>query len=37
MSDKNSARVLSLLRKAPSIDEVIVVALLFWTPRMTMH
>lgn len=37
MSDMNSARVLSLRRKAPSIDEVIVVAPGFCTPRMVMH
>ena len=34
---RNSLRVLSDLRKAPSIADVTVVAPGFWTPRMVMH
>lgn len=37
MRARNSALVLSLLLNAPSMDEVIVVAPGFWTPRMVMH
>lgn len=37
MSDMNSARVLSLRRNAPSIEEVMVDAPGFCTPRIVMH
>lgn len=37
MSAMNSARVLSLRRNAPSIDDVMVVAPGFCTPRIVMH
>jgi hypothetical protein len=37
ISARNSARVLSLRRKHPNMDDVMVVAPGFCTPRMVMH
>ncbi len=34
---RNSSRVLESSRKPPNMAEVTVLALIFWTPRMTMH
>lgn len=36
-SVRNSSRVLGSSRNTPSIVEVTVLLLIFWTPRMTMH
>lgn len=34
---RNSSRVLGSSRNPPSMAEVTVFALIFWTPRMTIH